>query len=95
MLASRVNSSHSLIKSALKNVVKSFNSAQNAKITQSHSPPKRFLSFSKPLKMSQNTKEFVLELNTPFEELECSEAFENLTEKERKYLHYYSKVRKY
>lgn len=43
-------------------------------------------------KMSRNMKEFVLELNTPFEELDCQEAFDNLTEIERKYLHFYSKV---
>ena len=37
--------------------------------------------------------EFILELNTPFELLEVSESFENLTEQEKKYLHYYTKVR--
>lgn len=40
----------------------------------------------------QQIQEFVLEQNTPFEELDCSEAFENLTETEKKYLHYYTKV---
>lgn len=39
-----------------------------------------------------NMKEYILELNTPFEDLDCREAFDNLTEKERKYLHFYSKV---
>lgn len=48
-------------------------------------PQKRF-------KMTQSLKEFVLELNTPFEELEVTEAFENLSEQERKYLHFYTKV---
>lgn len=43
-------------------------------------------------KMTRNMKEFVLELNTPFEELDCKEAFDNLTETERKYLHFYTKV---
>lgn len=42
--------------------------------------------------MNQQMKEFVLELNTPFEELDCREAFENLTVAEQKYLHFYSKV---
>ena len=40
-------------------------------------------------------KEFVMELNTPFEELEVTEAFDNLTEQERKYLHFYTKVNKF
>lgn len=39
------------------------------------------------------TSEFILDPETPFEQLDVSEAFEHLTEKERKYLHYYSKVR--
>jgi len=42
--------------------------------------------------MNQNLQEFILELNTPFEELDCREAFENLTENEQKYLHFYTKV---
>lgn len=37
-------------------------------------------------------KEFILENESPFEQLEVSEAFENLSDKERKYLHYYTKV---
>lgn len=38
-------------------------------------------------------QEFVLELKTPFELLDCTEAFENLaSDKERRYLHYYTKV---
>lgn len=55
-------------------------------------PIKRNFSSTIALKMSFNMKEFTLENNTPFEQLEVSEAFENLTEKERKYLHYYTKV---
>lgn len=43
-------------------------------------------------KMTRNMKEFILELNTPFEELDCQEAFDGLTETERKYLHFYTKV---
>lgn len=39
-----------------------------------------------------NLKEFILENDTPFEELEVSEAFENLTDKEKRYLHFYTKV---
>lgn len=35
-------------------------------------------------------KEYILE--SIFEELDCREAFDNLTEKEQKYLHFYSKV---
>lgn len=42
--------------------------------------------------MTQNLKEFILEKDTSFEELDCREAFDNLTETERKYLHFYSKV---
>lgn len=40
----------------------------------------------------QKMQEFVLELKTPFEELDCREAFESLSGKEQKYLHYYTKV---
>ena len=40
----------------------------------------------------QQMKEFILEQNTPFEELDCREAFDNLSETERKYLHFYTKV---
>lgn len=41
--------------------------------------------------MTQNNmKEYILE--SIFEELDCREAFDNLTEKEQKYLHFYSKV---
>lgn len=43
--------------------------------------------------MNQNMQEFILELKTPFEELDCREAFHNLSEKEQKYLHYYTKVK--
>lgn len=42
-----------------------------------------------------NNSEHVLELTSPYEVLDCNEAFENLTEKERKYLHFYSKVSKH
>jgi hypothetical protein len=41
---------------------------------------------------SRVTKEFVIEQLTPFEQLEVTEAFENLTEREQKYLHFYTKV---
>lgn len=45
-------------------------------------------------KMSQNMQEFILDtLHTPFEELDCQEAFDGLTEPEKKYLHFYTKVR--
>lgn len=38
-------------------------------------------------------QEFILELKTPFELLDCTEAFDNLpSDKERRYLHYYTKV---
>lgn len=37
-------------------------------------------------------KEFVLENNTPIVNLDCKEAFGKLTEKEKKYLHHYTKV---
>jgi hypothetical protein len=43
-------------------------------------------------KMDQKKSEHILELNTPLELLDCREAFENLTETEKKYLHFYSKV---
>ncbi|CRL05528.1 CLUMA_CG018166, isoform A [Clunio marinus] len=53
----------------------------------------RFSQSAVKLKMNNNPlNEFVLELKTPFEELDCREAFDGLTEKERKYLHYYSKA---
>lgn len=42
--------------------------------------------------MNRNMKEFILEPNTPFHELDCKEAFDDLTETERKYLHFYTKV---
>lgn len=42
--------------------------------------------------MSRKPEEFILALDTPYEQLTVSEAFENLTEKERKYLHFYTKV---
>lgn len=42
--------------------------------------------------MNQKQTEFVLELKTPFEQLDCQEAFDNLTATESKYLHYYTKV---
>jgi hypothetical protein len=40
-----------------------------------------------------NTKEFVLENTTPIINLDCNQAFQNLTETEKKYLHYYTKVK--
>lgn len=43
--------------------------------------------------MNHQLQEFILEQNTPFEELDCREAFDNLTETERKYLHFYTKAR--
>lgn len=49
--------------------------------------------FQYSTEMHQNMQEFILELKTPFEELDCREAFDNLSEKEQKYLHYYTKVR--
>lgn len=39
-----------------------------------------------------NINEHILELKTSFEQLDCREAFDHLTEKERKYLHFYTKV---
>jgi hypothetical protein len=44
------------------------------------------------LKMNSNLKEFILENNSPFEQLEVTEAFDNLSEKEKNYLHYFTKV---
>lgn len=43
--------------------------------------------------MTRKIEEFILPNDTPYEELSVTEAFESLTEKERKYLHYYTKVR--
>lgn len=37
-------------------------------------------------------KEFILENDTPIVNLDCSQAFQKLTDKERKYLHNYNKV---
>jgi glycerol-3-phosphate dehydrogenase len=53
---------------------------------------KLFSDLPNQVKMTQNLQEFILENNSPFEELDCREAFDNLTEKERKYLHFYTKV---
>lgn len=39
-----------------------------------------------------STKEYILENDTPIISLNCKEAFENLTDKEKKYLHNYSQV---
>lgn len=42
--------------------------------------------------MNTIINEHIPELDTPVDQLDCQEAFEALTEKERKYLHYFSKV---
>ena len=44
------------------------------------------------VKMSRKPEEFILALDTPYEQLSVREAFEHLTENERKYLHFYTKV---
>lgn len=63
-------------------------SVQCQRISQIPTKPK-----SKQTMNQQQMQEFILEQNTPFEELDCREAFENLSETERKYLHFYTKVR--
>jgi hypothetical protein len=42
--------------------------------------------------MSRKIEEFILALDTPYEQLSVDEAFEHLTKKERKYLHHYTKA---
>lgn len=59
--------------------------------------PRIFLSYSRlspRFIRKMNTSEFILENTTPIINLDCKQAFENLTDKEQKYLHNYTKVNK-